>query len=615
MLEALVLCLTYYPVSFFDMVGRPYRPRQSVPTPGVEAARDGLVGLGTGTGQQWLDFCVMVGHPEWEEDPSLPAERTHLAPVIREWVASHSVDEILALAGAFRIPNAPVGNGATIPSTDHFRARGSFVPNPRDGFVQPDQPYRFVPPLLRPPAPPPRLGEHSEARRSETRALAPEHGAAERGAGADRRPLPFEGLRVLDMTAFWAGPVCSHLLAMLGAEVIHVESPARPDGTRLISGIPFTENQWWERCGIFSGLNTNKKSVTLDLADDRGREALRRLLATCDVIIENYTPRVLEQIGLDFEAVREIRPDAVMVRMPGFGLDGPWRDNVAFAFVIEDASGLTWMTGYPDENPLSPYCVGDPLAGIHALVGLLVALERRRQTGEGVLVEAAMVEAAVNVAAEQFIEHSAYGALLERDGNRGPTAAPQNLYLSGDIGENGENDSWVAIAVTTEEQWQALGGVLGNPAWAMDPTLQSSQARRKQHDVIDEHLSAWCRTRTGDEIVECLWNAGVPVGKVVQPHQQGELAQLRFRGFFEAVDHPVTGTARHSTMPMRLSKGPDRFHVRHAPLLGEHTHDVLRSIGFTDAEIAAMEADRVIGTAPITAVPTASSRPSKSSKK
>jgi crotonobetainyl-CoA:carnitine CoA-transferase CaiB-like acyl-CoA transferase len=592
MLETLVLCLTYYPVTFFDMAGRPYRSGRSIPTPGVEAARDGLVGLGTGTGQQWLDFCVMVGHPEWGEDQSLRADRTPVVPLIHDWMAGHSVADILSLAAAFRIPHAPVGNGATVPSADHFQARGSFVPNPRLGFSQPCPPYRFVPPVLRPPAPAPRLGQHTDERRSRPRPSPPKD-----GPGPDGAPLPFAGLRVLDMTAFWAGPLCTHLLAMLGAEVIHVESPSRPDGTRLLAGIPFTDDRWWERCGIFSGLNTNKKSVTLDVAHEGGRDALSKLLATCDVIVENYTPRVLEQLGLGFEAVRAIRPDVVMVRMPGFGLEGPWRDNVAFAFVIEDASGLTWMTGYPDANPLSPYCVGDPAAGIHALVGLLVALEHRRQTGEAVLVEAAMVDAAINVAAEQVIERSAYGALLARDGNRGPKAAPQNLYLAGDVGEEGERDSWVAIAVTTDQEWQALRSALGEP-WAMDEKLLSVHARREQHDVIDNHLSTWCAARSSDEIVECLWNAGVPVGKVVQPHHQGDLAQLRFRRFFEAVDHPVTGTARHSTMPIRFSRGPDRFHVRHAPLLGEHSHDVLKGIGFTEAEIAALESDGVIGRTP-----------------
>ena len=140
-----------------------------------------------------------------------------------------------------------------------------------------------------------------------------------------------------------------------------------------------------------------------------------------------------------------------MLRMPGFGLDGPWRDNPAFAYVIEAAAGISWLTGYPDRNPYEPYSVGDPNAGLHALNGVLLALEHRRRTGEGSLVEAAMVDAALNIAAEQVIEYTAYGAVLQRAGNRGPTAAPQNLYRTGEIDEFGRDDSWVAIAVADRQ--------------------------------------------------------------------------------------------------------------------------------------------------------------------
>ena len=234
---------------------------------------------------------------------------------------------------------------------------------------------------------------------------------------------------------------------MLGAEVIHVESTRKPDGTRMIAGIPITEDQWWEKSPIFSALNTNKKGLTLDLQTSAGRDLLRRLIATSDVIVENFTPRVLDQIGLDFEAVQAIRPDAILLRMPGFGLDGPWRDNPAFAYVIEAASGVSWLTGYPDRNPYEPYSIGDPNAGIHAVNALLLALEFRRTTGRGVMIEAAMIDAALNIAAEQVIEYSAYGALLQRAGNRGPSAAPAELYRSADVDEFGRLDSWVAIAV------------------------------------------------------------------------------------------------------------------------------------------------------------------------
>ena len=440
MLESEILCLTYYSVSFLDALNRPFRDIRRLTVPGVATAADGMVALGCGTAQQWFDLCAMVGHDEWideESELSITQQANIHAEEIYQWVRDNRINDILELSSAFRIPNAPVGNGANVTSFDQFAERGTFVTNPRDGFTQPGPPYRMTPSLLRAPQPAPRLGEHTDHYRRNRHTGGKSAGIRAQthvSAGVPRLAggLPFEGMRVLDMTSFWAGPSCTHMLAMLGAEVIHVESTARPDGTRLIAGVPVTEDQWWERSPIFSGLNTNKKSVTLDIRSERGVELLRRLVATCDVVVENYTPRVLDQIGLDFDAVHRLRPDAIMMRMPGFGLDGPWRDKPAFAYVIEDASGITWLTGHPDQNPVEPYSVGDPNAGVHGLNALMLALAHRKRTGEGVRIEAAMVDAALNVAAEQVIEYSAYGNLLQRDGNRGPTAAPQNLYRTGE---------------------------------------------------------------------------------------------------------------------------------------------------------------------------------------
>jgi crotonobetainyl-CoA:carnitine CoA-transferase CaiB-like acyl-CoA transferase len=596
MLESQILCLTYYPVTYFEMLGRPWRDARRLTVPGVAQAKDGLVDLGCGTAEQWFDLCAMVGHPEWIDEDS-PLSITELANVyadeIYTWVRSNPVDEILELATAFRIPNAPVANGANIAALEHFQERGSFVRNPRDGFHQPGHPYRMRPAGLRQPGPAPRLGEHTARYRAASLTPRP---APTTPDEANR--LPFAELRILDMTTFWAGPCCTHFLAMLGAEVIHVESARRPDGTRLIAGIPVSEKLWWEKSPIFAALNTNKKGLTLDLQSRRGQELLRSLIATCDVVVENFTPRVLDQIGLDFAAVQAVRPDAVMLRMPGFGLDGPWRDNPAFAYAIESAAGLSWLTGYPDRPPYEPYSIGDPNAGMHALNALLLALEHRHRTGQGALVEAAMVDAALSISAEQIIEYSAYGALLERAGNRGPTAAPQNLYRSADIDEFGRLDSWVAIAVATDEQWEKLCGAVGSPSWAIDPKLSTEAGRRAHHDLIDDQLTAWCEYRSRDEIVATLWDAGVPVAKVMQPHRQTELEQLAFRGFFEEVEHPVNGPAKLSTVPMRFTGGPARFHTNPAPTLGQHNHELLAELGLTRSEIADLQADRIIGRAP-----------------
>lgn len=594
MLECQILCLTYYPVTYFETLGRPWRTERKPTVPGVAQAEDGLVALGCGTAQQWHDLCAMSGHDEWiDEHTTLTiTEQANLhAEELYEWLRDQKVDDVRELASAFRIPNSPVGNGENVTAMDHFVERKAFVRNPRDGFAQPNHPYRLSGATLRAPAPAPRLGELT----ADVRPGSPKPPPV---APAGRDRLPFSGLRVLDMTTFWAGPSCTHVLAMLGAELIHLESTPRPDGTRLIAGIPATEELWWERSPIFSALNTNKKSVTLDFHTERGRELLRQLISTCDVVVENFTPRVIDQLGLDFDTVRTLRDDIVMVRMPGFGLDGPWRDNPAFAYIIEDASGLSWLTGYPDRSPSEPYSVGDPNAGVHALNALLLALEHRRKTGQGVFVEAAMVDAALNIAAEQVIEYSANGALLQRNGNRGPTAAPQNVYQCAGVDEFGRSDCWVAIAVTTDAQWAALRDAIGGPHWARDDRLAHVDGRRAAHDLIDERLTQWCAQRTGDEIVELLWPAGVPVAKVMQPHRQTELAPLRERRFFEYVGHPVNVAAPHSTLPIRLASGPSTFHQQPAPLLGEHNREVLGALGVTDDELAALEADGVIGTEP-----------------
>jgi crotonobetainyl-CoA:carnitine CoA-transferase CaiB-like acyl-CoA transferase len=596
MLEAQILGLTYYPVTFFRMLGRPWRDARKLTIPGIACAKDGLVDVGCGTAQQWFDLCAMIGQQDWidEDSPlSITEMANEKATEIYAWFETQNVDDIRDLATAFRIPNAPVANGANITELEQFQHRGSFVVNPRDGFSQPGPPYRLQPATLVEPQPAPRLGEHTEHYRQ-----FPPPAPGRRSPGDPSERLPFNGLRVLDLTTFWAGPSCTHFLAMLGADVIHVESTRKPDGARLIAGIPVTEDQWWEKSPIFSALNTNKKGITLDLQTDAGRNVLRRLIATADVVVENFTPRVLDQIGLDFEAVQAIRSDAILLRMPGFGLDGPWRDNPAFAYVIEAASGVSWLTGYPDRNPYEPYSVGDPNAGIHAVNALLLALEFRRTTGQGVMIEAAMIDAALNIAAEQVIEYSAYGALLQRAGNRGPAAAPQNVYRTVDVDEFDRLDSWVAIAVADDEQWAGLCAALGGPGWALDPALSTADGRREHHDLIDEHLGAWCETRSGDDIVRCLWDAGVPVAKVLQPHRQTEIPQLRFRGFFEDVGHPVNDVTPHSTVPVRFSAGPERFHLSPAPLLGQHNHQLLTEIGLSAREIAELEAQGVIGQTP-----------------
>ncbi len=597
-LESGILGHTMYPVTYRTIAGRPMRTGRYINFPGIEQTKDGWVGFMVVTGQQWLDFCVMVEQPEWMADESLILfenrlfRRDEFGPKISQWMRDHTTDEIVELATALRIAVAPIGNGETVTSIDQFVERDWFVKNPCSGFLQPDVPYTLSKGAARRPfEPAPRLGEHTDVERSAPRPPR----AAPVGAASDGR-LPFAGLRVADFTAFWAGPIVGHVLTMLGAEVIKVESTKRPDGMRFSAVKPLTEDQFWEWSPLYQGCNTNKLDVALDLGTDRGRDVARRLIATCDVVVDNMSPRVMENWGLTYDALRELRPDIIQVRAPAFGLSGPWRDRVGYAQTMEQATGMAWITGYPDQEPQVPNGPCDPVGGTHTTIALMLALEHRRRTGQGMLVEIPQIGGALNIAAEQVVEYSAYGALLEREGNRGPHAAPQGVYLSADVDDEGKRDRWVAIAVENGEQWSALRGLLGDPEWAQDPKLATVEGRRAAADELDRRIGEWCTDKAADRIVELVWDAGVPVGKVLLNHEQDEVPQLDARGFWQDVPHPVTDVNRHGGYPVRFSAGPHRLHRRHAPLLGQDNREVLGGLGLTGAEIDELEADGVIGT-------------------
>jgi len=337
-------------------------------------------------------------------------------------------------------------------------------------------------------------------------------------------------------------------------------------------------------------VNVGKRSVTLDLTRPEGVDLVKRLIAGADAVVENFSPRVMEAFGLGHDVLHEVNPRAVVVRMPAFGLDGPWRDRVGFAPTMEQLSGMAWMTGYADGAPMAPRGACDPLSGIHAAFALVAALEQRDRTGEGSLIELPMIEVALNVTAEQVIEHDAHGVVLERDGNRGPAASPQNVYACrGD-------EQWVALAVAGDEQWAALRRVLGHPLWAADPSLATHLGRRAAHDLLDRELSAWFATRGRHDVVEELAAAGVPAAPVVLPPDVVDNVQLRARGFFETLDHPHTGPTEYAGLPFARLRGVDRWCRRPAPALGEHNDEVLGGeLGLSAEELTRLHESQVIG--------------------
>jgi len=357
-----------------------------------------------------------------------------------------------------------------------------------------------------------------------------------------------------------------------GAEVIKVESIQRPDGIRYSGGMRTDVDDWWEYGWVFHAMNTNKRSVTLDLASDDGARLFKSLVGQADAVIENFSPRVMDQFGLGADVLLALNPRLVVVRMPAFGLTGPWRDRVGFAPTMEQIAGLAWVTGLPDGPPVVPRGACDPLAGVHAAFALLAALEFSEATGRGQLVEVPMIESVLNVTAVQTIEFEVFGKVLSRQGNRGHTGGVQDLYrCAGD-------DNWIAISAHTEDQRATLADLVGGP---------------------DTPIAEWFATQDLESVADRLAGEGIPVAAVVSPSLVTENPQLRHRGFFERLEHPRTGEGLYPCPPFARLDGADKWLFRTPPTLGQHNTQVLTQLcGLTDDDLERLAGQGVIGTRP-----------------
>jgi crotonobetainyl-CoA:carnitine CoA-transferase CaiB-like acyl-CoA transferase len=563
--------------------------RRTLEVPSIEPAKDGYVGITMVTGQQWLDFAAMVECPQFEEIEQLRfqigrwAYRDFIREHIGPWMAERTVEEIVELGQLFRLPIAALGNGSTIRDTQYVKERGAFVRNPA-GFHQPRPPWlmsRCAPAPVRATAAP---GAHND-----------ESPWQKRESGGEPAPggPPLAGVRIVDLTAFWAGPAATHLLAAFGADVVKVESIQRPDGIRYSGAMRKDVDDWWEYGWVFQAMNTNKRSVTLDLGSNEGRRLFLELVANADVVIENFSPRVMDNFGLTADVLLELNPELVMARMPAFGLGGPWRERVGFAPTMEQLAGLAWVTGLPEDPPVTPRGACDPLAGVHAAFAVLAALSFAERTGVGQQVELPMIETVLNATAIQPIEFEVFGKTLSRQGNRGQGSSIQNIYRCA-----GDQDDWIAVTVGDDRQWGALVGLMDSPSWC-DEGLSTATGRADRADEIDDRLADWFAGQPLGSAVERLAAVGIPAAPVVSPSLVTENPQLRDRGFFEALDHPSIGAAQYPCPPFAMLVDQRRWLNLSPPTLGEHNAEVLRErCGLTDEELARLAAGEVIGTRP-----------------
>ena len=584
--EAMAIAMGGLPAMSASVMGTDSQmSSRTLELPSIVPTADGLVGFCTITAQQFQDFLVLIERADLLDDADLAsiegriARRDEFLSMVTQWTESRTTQEIVDLAVGFRIPVAPIGTPAALADVDHFVQRGVFVESEL-GVLQPRVPYRGDAITTTAPGRAPGLGEHSGGIDWPPR-------PASSDFRADPQALPLSDIRIADLTAFWAGPVATQFLGALGADVVKVEGVRRPDGMRFSAGRPPTWDQWWEWGPVFLCSNNNKRGVSIELGTEAGRAVALKLIAASDLVIENFSPRVMENFDLQWDAVSAANPRAVMVRMPAFGLDGPWRDRVGFAQTMEQATGMAWITGHAEGPPVIPRGVCDPIAGLHAAFAAVAALVVRDRDGTGLQVESTMVEAALNVAAEMLVEHSRNGIELRRQGNRGPGAVPQGVYrCQGD-------DEWVALAAIGDAARESLAALIDRPELGPEETIW-----RERADEIDKLINDWAARRTVSDAVHALRSAGVaaapvraPAGLLTDPH-------LLARGFWERVDHPVAGSFLCTGMPFTFVGKPRRWIRRGAPLYGRHTGEVLSELGYSADDLVELSASKVTAARP-----------------
>ena len=543
--------------------------------------QDGWVVIAMTSERAWSTLA------EWSQDPVLldpkysdPDQRTaelkiideHIAAFVAQWKRGEFVEEGVRQ----RLPVAAVNNPVEFIQHPHAIDRRLFteVEHPVVGRYRafgPPAHYSRTPWRIRRPAP--LLGQHTQEVLKEWSGTR----AARLGPTASPSTAPpgdvmaLDGVRVTAFSRGWAAPYGTRYLGDYGAEVIKVESTKFSDG-RTVD--PETEwEMWWELNSMFAEMNRNKLSVTLDLHTPEGQELFKRLAAASDLVVENNRPGAMERFGLTCDELRTVKPDTIMVRSPAYGMSGPLRDYPAIGQCLTGFSGLGYLWGHPG-SPLesrSKSAYPDLIVSAHLALAAVAALRHRSRTGEGQQIEIPQLQATASMIGTAYLEHFLNGITPEPMGNRDWNAAPQGVYrCKGD-------DSWCAIACTSDAEWQTLCTLIGQPGLATDASLATSGQRRQRHDELDGLIQEWTLQRTSHQAMLHCQRAGVPAGVASNSEDLYRDPQLRERGYIVAIPHRVPGPLEHPGMTVRLTVTPGLVR-RPSPALGEHTAYVLREV-------------------------------------
>jgi crotonobetainyl-CoA:carnitine CoA-transferase CaiB-like acyl-CoA transferase len=576
-------------------------------------ARDGIVllsHLGDWTSlAEWLkadEHAQDLADPSWEDEKRRRDGCEHVFDVLAAWAAGQSVDDLVEAAQLRRLPFAAVRPLGALPANPQLLARGFFTSlyDERLGrdFLHPGPPFRMsaTPWRLRRPAPrlgnplaelvktlppwpgvPPfRKGGSEGISRSDHLGKSPSIPLLQRGKS-------LAGVRVLDLTWVVAGPAATRILADHGADVIKVERP----------GVPEVEER---RGGLFGNLNRGKRSLAINLDDGRGLALLRDLVRQCDVVIDNFSPRVMENWGLDYESLRALRCDVIAIRMSGFGSTGPWRDRVSYGPTLQAEAGFTFHMRHPGGEPAGlGFSYSDMASGAFAALAALAALWHREQTGEGQLVDLSQFEALACMIGPALLEvlNEEHGSAPQGNASAERAAAPHGIYRCLDRpGDRGPRDRWCAIAVFSDDEWRRLVAALGSPAWALDRRFAGVSSRLAHAADLDRLVGEWTRRRSAEEVTQVLQAAGVAAGIVADaedlcvrdPH-------LAARGHWRELESSAGDTVRLDGVTAPLSATPGSIDAP-GPLRGEHTDQVLGELlGLDRAALDDLRRAGVIG--------------------
>ncbi|AMN46199.1 hypothetical protein ACG33_03575 [Steroidobacter denitrificans] len=558
-------------------------------------ARDGWVALNHLSASQWDNTCAILGLFHLAEDPTLLYDMQKKRAIVpefmaaaREWAKDKTQMEAFYAAQELQIPAGIPFTPKELIACDQFQARDFMVRSIQPGlgeFLQPGAPFRSIS-LRGDLQPAPRRGEHDqEALQNLGPMPQPQQSPGRIGAAKEL----LAGLRIADLTHYRSGPTGTSLLGGLGADVIKIESVQRPDGFRFYNTSNPTDPLFYELGSYFNASNTNKRGITLDLTSPRGKELFTKLIEQSDVVIENFSPRVMGNLGFDYQRLKEINPRIILVSMSCFGQTGPWRDFVGFGYVFDQIGGAAAASGYEGGPPTHMMAASDVTSGFMAVYSVLLALEERERTGRGQHIDMSQVESLAFLLGPDIIEYQLTGKLQPRMGNHDPVFAPHNVYPC-----RGE-DEWVSISVESAPQWAALATVMGRPEWIQDERYATAAARKHNEHALDEAIGQWTRSQDKRAVMERLQDLGIISGAVLKPMELLDDPQFEARNMHQPLARPLVGTHRYPGFPIRFSEAICEQR-RPAPMLGQHNQEVLTGLlGVTPEEFEALKAGSVIG--------------------